>query len=188
MITIKSIEPLETQRLKLRKFQINDAESLFNNWGTDCGITKYMLWKNYKTIDDAINSINYYIECYENNSNFRQYAIELKDTKELIGQISFTINKKHESAEIAYLIARPYQNKGLMKEALIAVINYLINDLNCTRISAEVMIENIPSIRLLEKCGFVQEGIEKLKYKKKDGKFTDSVIMSMIDDKRLYNS
>ena len=75
-----------------------------------------------------------------------------------------------------------------MKEALIAVINYLINDLNCTRISAEVMIENIPSIRLLEKCGFVQEGIEKLKYKKKDGKFADSVIMSMIDDKRLYNS
>ena len=55
MITIKSIEPLETQRLKLRKFQINDAESLFNNWGTDCEITKYMLWKNYKTIDDAIN-------------------------------------------------------------------------------------------------------------------------------------
>lgn len=188
MIIIKSIELLETQRLKLRKFQINDAESLFNNWGTDSEITKYMLWKNYKTIDDAINNINYYIECYENNSNFRQYAIELKDTKELIGQISFTINKKHESAEIAYLIARPYQNKGLMKEALIAVINYLINDLNCTRISAEVMIENIPSIRLLEKCGFVQEGIEKLKYKKKDGKFTDSVIMSMIDDKRLYNS
>lgn len=75
-----------------------------------------------------------------------------------------------------------------MKEALTALINYLINDLNCTRISAEVMIENIPSIRLLEKCGFVQEEIEKLKYKKKDGKFTDSVIMSMIDDKRLYNS
>lgn len=40
-----------------------------NNWGTDKEISKYMLWKNYKTLDDAINSINYYIECYENNSN-----------------------------------------------------------------------------------------------------------------------
>lgn len=185
MITIKSIETLKTNRLNLRRFCIDDAEALFNNWGTDKEISKYMLWKNYKTLDDAINSINYYIECYENNSNFRQYAIELNDTNELIGQISFTISKKHESAEIAYLIARPYQNKGLMKEALNAIIDYLINGLNCTRISAEVMIENISSIKLLEKNGFVQEGIERLKYKKKDGKFTDIIVMSLIDDKRL---
>lgn len=80
MITIKSIETLKTNRLNLRRFCIDDAEALFNNWGTDKEISKYMLWKNYKTIDDTINSINYYIECYENNSNFRQYAIELNDT------------------------------------------------------------------------------------------------------------
>ncbi len=72
-----------------------------------------------------------------------------------------------------------------MKETLITVINYLTNDLGCTKISAEVMIENIPSINLLKKCGFVQEGIEKLKYKKKDGRFSDSIIMSKIDDKRF---
>lgn len=72
-----------------------------------------------------------------------------------------------------------------MKEALNTIIDYLINGLNCTRISAEVMIENISSIKLLEKNGFVQEEIERLKYKKKDGKFTDIIVMSLIDDKRL---
>lgn len=80
MITIKSIETSKTNRLNLIRFCIDDAEALFNNWGTDKEISKYILWKNYKTIDDTINSINYYIECYENNSNFRQYAIELNDT------------------------------------------------------------------------------------------------------------
>lgn len=72
-----------------------------------------------------------------------------------------------------------------MKEALNAIVDYLINGLNCIRISAEVMIENISSIKLLEKNGSVQEGIERLKYKKKDGKFTDIIVMSLIDDKRL---
>lgn len=93
MITLKRTENLVSSRITLREFKLEDAENLFNNWGTDEEITKYMLWKNYKTIDDAVNSINYYIECYENNGTFRQYVIELNDTHELIGQISFTINK-----------------------------------------------------------------------------------------------
>lgn len=184
MITLKRTENLVSSRITLREFKLEDAENLFNNWGTDEEITKYMLWKNYKTIDDAVNSINYYIECYENNGTFRQYVIELNDTRELIGQISFTISKKHESAEIAYLLSRKYQRKGYMKEAINALKKYLINELNCTRISAEVMVENTSSIKLLEKCGFTLEGTERLKYKKKDGKFTDVVIMIKIDEKR----
>lgn len=185
MITLKRTENLPSNRITLREFKLEDAENLFNNWGTDEKITKYMLWKNYKTIDDAINSINYYIECYENNGTFRQYAIELNDTHELIGQISLTISKKHESAEIAYLLSKKHQRKGYMKEAINTLKKYLINELNCTRISAEVMVENTSSIKLLEKCEFTLEGTERLKYKKKDGKFTDVVIMTIIDEKRF---
>lgn len=184
MINLKRIENLVSERLILRAFTLNDKEKLYNNWGIDTEIAKYMLWKNYKSIEDSEKSINYYIECYDNNSNFRQYAIELKDTKELIGQISFDISKRHESAEIAYLLSKKYQNNGYMKESLLLLINYLIDEVGITKIKAEVMIENIPSIKLLEKLGFEKEGIEKLKYKKKDGLFTDVVIMSIIDDKR----
>lgn len=45
MISIKSIETLKTNRLNLRRFCIEDAEALFNNWGTDKEISKYMLLK-----------------------------------------------------------------------------------------------------------------------------------------------
>lgn len=48
------------------------------------------------------------------------------------------------------------------------------------------MVENTSSIKLLEKCGFTTEGTERLKYKKKDGKFTDVVIMATVDEKRKY--
>lgn len=40
MITIKSIETLKTNRLNLIRFCIDDAEALFNNWGTDKEIIK----------------------------------------------------------------------------------------------------------------------------------------------------
>ena len=47
MITLKPMENLTSKRITLRNFNIKDAENLFNNWGTDEEITKYMLWKNY---------------------------------------------------------------------------------------------------------------------------------------------
>lgn len=188
MIDFKKIENLVSNRLLLRVFTLNDKENLYNNWGTDEEINKYMLWKNYKSIEDAENSIKYYIECYNNNSSFRQYAIELKDTNELIGQVSFDVSKRHESAEIAYLMSRKFQNKGYMKESLKLLTNYLFKEIGVTKITAEVMLENVSSIKLLERIGFVQEGIEKLKYKKKDGMFTDVVIMSIIDKERKNKS
>lgn len=184
MITIKPIETIRTKRLTLREFHDEDANDLYNNWGKDKEITKYMLWKNYKSIEDAINTINYYKECYSNNSNFRQYAIEITSTHELIGQISFTLNKRHESAEIAYLISKNYQGKGYMYEALTSIIEYLFNEINCSRISAEVMIENTSSIKLLEKCNFKSEGIQKKKYKKHDGNFTDVITYAKVLESR----
>lgn len=184
MIDLKEIRELKTNRITLRDFRISDSENLFNNYGTDTEITKYMLWKNFKTVEEAENSINYYIECYKNNSNFRQYAIEENNTHDLIGQISFTINKRHESAEIAYLISREYQGQGYAKESINLLCDYLFNEIKCTRISAEVMVENISSIKVLEKCGFITEGIEVKKYKKKDGMFIDVVIMAKVTTNR----
>jgi len=47
-----------------------------------------------------------------------------------------------------------------MKEALNAIVDYLINGLNCIRISAEVMIENISSIKLLEKMDLFKKELK----------------------------
>lgn len=78
MIEIKPIKTLESKRLILRGFENSDAESLYNTYGTDKEITKYMLWKNYETIEDAIKAIEFYKKTYNENSNYRQYAIILK--------------------------------------------------------------------------------------------------------------
>ena len=55
------LEPIKCENIILREFELKDSKQLYENWGKDEEVSKYMLWKNYKTIDDAINSINYYI-------------------------------------------------------------------------------------------------------------------------------
>jgi len=42
---------LETERLILRKFNINDAENMFKNWANDYDVTKYLTWSTHKNID-----------------------------------------------------------------------------------------------------------------------------------------
>ena len=182
MMNYKVIEDINTDRLVLRKFTFDDAQMLFENYGCDEDNTKYMLWKNYKSVDDAKKSIEYYINCYEENSTFRQYAIELKSTKELIGQISFDLSKRHHFAEIAYVLGKKYQRQGYMKETIDALVDYLFNEIGCNRISAEVMIDNEASINLLKKCGFIVEGIERKKYITKQNEVTDVVLLSIIKE------
>lgn len=172
---------LETDRLIIRKFELSDANQLYNSYGKDTSITKYMLWKNFESVDAAKKAIEYYIKCYQENSSFVQYAIILKSNNKLIGQVCYDMNKRHRFADISYIIATSYQKKGYMTEALNCLVDYLFNDLRCNRISAEVMIENIASINLLKKCNFTQEGVEISKYLKKDGKYSDIVIMARVN-------
>ena len=50
---------LETERLILRRFTIEDAESMFNNWASDDEVTKFLTWPTHKSIEDSKKFINY---------------------------------------------------------------------------------------------------------------------------------
>lgn len=179
MIELKKIATIENPRLVLREFNNGDAKFMFENYGHDYDNINYMLWKGLKNIADAQKSIEYFKKCYKENLSFRQYAIALKDSNEVIGQISFDANLKHHNAELAYVLSRKYQKQGYMTEAINSILKYL-QDLNFKRISAEVMIENVAGINILKKCGFKKEGILHCKYINKQNEFTDVILFSKI--------
>ena len=56
---------LETERLILRKFAINDAEPMFNNWATDSNTTKYLNWNPHENIEETKAFINTKLSKYE---------------------------------------------------------------------------------------------------------------------------
>ena len=62
-------------------------------------------------------------------------------------------------AEVAYCLSRAFWGRGIMTEALMAVIDFLIGKVGFLRIEAKHATENIASGRVMEKCGMQLEGV-----------------------------
>lgn len=79
---------------------------------------------------------------------------------------------------LGYEIARSHEGRGLMTEALRAAIAYAFGPLNLHRIQAAYRPENTRSGRVLEKLGFVREGLSP-SYLRIDGQWTDHVVTAL---------
>ncbi len=87
------------------------------------------------------------------------FAIENKSDKTFIGLFGFKLwNKKHRRGEVWYKIHSKHWNKGFATEALVEMINFGFNKLNLHRIQAGCAVDNIGSIKVIEKAGMIREG------------------------------
>ena len=148
------------ENLKIRRFEKKDRDDMFNNWTSDEEVARYMLYPLHKTIEDAEKAINFFV------SNENAFVIDYNNMA--VGSFTYTINKKHDFAEISYNLGREFQNKGIMSYVLKEFLEKAKND-NINLIITEVMEENIPSCKLLEKNGFHLDGVIRKKYKDRYG-------------------
>lgn len=89
-------------------------------------------------------------------------AIEIKKTKQFIGLIALVLGKLNfRNAEVWYKIHGDHWNKGYSTEALNEILRFGFKELNLHRIEAGCAIDNIASIRVLEKTGFIREGTKR---------------------------
>ena len=150
---------LETDRLVLRRFTVEDAESVFNNWASDEEVTKYLTWPAHKSIDVSRGFMDYCVAGYV-NSAFYQWGIELKDTKELIGSISVVkVTDEIDSLELGWAIGRKYWGNGYTAEAALKIIEFLFDQVGANCICAGHDVHNPNSGRVMQKAGMKFEGI-----------------------------
>lgn len=169
---------LTTQRLVLRKMSDNDANEMFF-LRSDAQVMKYIDRSPAQSVDEALAFIRMINSALDNNE-YINWAISLKDDSKLIGNICFwRIQKEHYRAEIGYVLHPAYQGKGIMHEAITAVLDYGFKVMGLHSVEANVNPENIASIKLLEKNGFIREACFKENYHY-NGKFLDSAIYSLI--------
>lgn len=92
-----------------------------------------------------------------------RYMLVLKETGRVIGTIHlFDENSRAvDTKEIGYCMVPAYRRRGYAYEALSALLNYLLYDLNLDLVVAGVIPDNIPSIGLIEKLGFQYEGLKR---------------------------
>lgn len=89
-----------------------------------------------------------------------QWGIASNQSQEIIGTCTlFHLDSANRRAEIGYALAREHWGKGLMQEALTALLDFAFLTLNLNRIEADVDPRNHRSCALLERLGFVKEGL-----------------------------
>lgn len=154
----KGTQLLETNRLILRPFINEDAESMFKNWASDDEVTKFMNWATQHKIEETENTIKSWMSRYVNES-FYNWALEDKLTSQNIGFISVvSCDDTVKKAELGFGIGKKWWHKGIMAEALGAVIKYLFGEVGVNRIQACHDTNNPNSGRVMQKCGMKYEG------------------------------
>lgn len=170
---------IETDRLVLRRFNYDDSAAMLKFWVADKKIQSMYSEPTYSTQEAVNELLNKYIESYK-SAHYYRWAIISKDNKECIGQIAYSlVDDKNHFAEIEYCIGTQFQCKGLATEATRAIIKFGFKDMNLHKVQICHKSINVPSKRVIEKCGFTYEGTLR-DYFYMDEKYVDRLFYSIL--------
>ena len=149
-----------TERLYLREISLDDAEEIYQLRSSET-VNEFVDRPRAKSIDDAKDFIQKILLLAENDKVVF-WAITIKGDPKLIGTaLYWNIAWDKDQAELGYELLPEYQGKGIMQEVLESVIAFGFNNLNFKIITANPKKGNQPSIKLLQKLGFVLTGEDK---------------------------
>ena len=95
-----------------------------------------------------------------------------------IGVTPFNDVYRH-SCEIGYWLGRSQWNRGIVSEAVQAVTEYAFGPLDLARVQTAIFEWNGASMRVMEKCGYEREGVQR-RGAFKDGRFVDCVLYARL--------
>lgn len=149
---------LETERLILRPFTVDDAESVFNNWASDPEVTRYLTWPTHTNVEMSRGFMQYCVNGYSDPASF-QWGVVLKENGALVGNIS-VVNLKESTmeAELGWVLGRNWWGMGIMPEAGREVIRFLFDEIGFNRITMKHDSRNPKSGRAIIKLGLRHEG------------------------------
>lgn len=169
---------LETKNLTLRKILLTDQKEVYSIRSSKEAM-KYFGKHPYKSPAEALGFVYSEVNAFQNHEGIR-WAICLKNSDKLIGSAGFwRIDRRHLRGEIGYELLPEFWKKGIMYEALSAIINFGFEKMHFHSIEANTDPLNTASMKLLERLGFVKEGLLKESFYF-DGKFYDNVLYSLV--------
>ena len=152
-------QKIETDRLILRRYVSEDAPAKFRNWTSDPEVTKYLMWKTHPTPEYTQKITDEWITHYSDNKRYH-WAITLKENgDEPIGDIAVVrMDEEVSSVHIGYCLGRKWWHKGIMSEALKAVMDFMFDVVGVNRVESRHDPRNLNSGKVMKKCGMKYEG------------------------------
>jgi len=174
-------EPLMTERLALRIMTLDDVDAVHSYQSLE-EVTRYELFepRDRATVTDKITKWKDATRL-ENDGDYIQFAIVLRETDELVGELYFTVKSvENQNAEIGWTIAPPHQRRGYAAEAARRVLSLAFDVMKLHRVSADLDPRNEASVRLCGTLGMRLEAhfVEDLWFK---GAWGDTGIYAILD-------
>lgn len=149
---------LFTERLVLRALDEADERAVFDMHASP----EAMRWWSTRPWTDPAQARAYVARAraaFAERQSLR-WAIALRDGTAVVGTATlFSIDAQCRRAEIGYMLSQAQWGRGYMTEALTAVLDWGFDVFGLHRVEADVDPRNEPSLRLLERLGFVREGL-----------------------------
>ena len=170
---------IKTPRLLLRRMTPKDASVILTLRSNE-NIMKYIDRERTKSLTEAKEFLAKIDATIISNNGIMWGIVFKEKPEELIGNIGFwRLIKEHYRAEVGYMLHPDHWQKGIMKEALLSVIDFGFDKMNLHSIEANINPGNEASAKILEATGFVKEA-----YFKEDfyfnGVFGDTIIYSRL--------
>ena len=179
---------LETERLVLKVLDSSYAPMVLDFFIRNKDFLQQ--WEPFK--EDTFYSLEFQrdqlaaeLQKMNEGRQFRVWIFEKEDKcfEKIIGSVSLNeiVRGCFHSCFLGYRIDEHKRNQGYMTEAVRAVIDYGFNTLILHRVEANIMPHNIASLRVVEKLGFINEGLAR-RYLKINGLWKDHIHMVLLNE------
>jgi RimJ/RimL family protein N-acetyltransferase len=169
---------LRSARLRLRELRADDAPALYEVH-SDPAVMRYWSFPAWTRPEQAVARIDF-VRGQRERGEVLAWALADAATDRLVGSVAvFHLDRDQARAEIGYSLRADRHGQGLAQEALRAVLAYLFDELGLARVEADADPRNAPSCRLLERLGFVREGVLRARWRVA-GEVCDSAIYGLL--------
>lgn len=150
---------LETERLILRRIELNDALDMFNGWCNDKDVCRYLPWDCHGTIEVTKELLNMWVDDY-NNSHIYRWIVILKENNKPIGTVD-VVNKDIDNSvfELGHCYSKETWGKGIATEVFSRVIKFLFEEVGVEVITAKHNEGNNASGRVMQKANMKFDGV-----------------------------
>ena len=178
MITGEKLPIIETERLRLRHLEESDTDSLFEIF-SDREALRFWGFPPFNKRGEAEKLLADIHDHFRQKTLF-QWGIALRSDDKVIGTTTlFRYDEQSRRAEIGYILNRQFWGKGLINEALRALVTFAFEELNLHRIEADIEPRNASSIKTVERLGFQKEGYLRERWIV-DGEIQDSLFYGLL--------
>jgi len=151
---------LHTERLRLRAPQPGDERAAFEAWAQDREVLRYLGWRPHRSIDDTRAQLDWDQARWLKRSAWTWLLIEPRGAPiGLVQLVPQRFDAPPHHLRLGYLLARAHWGRGLMREAVTAVVDEAFAQDAVWRVDALCDVDNQASRRLLDSLGFAHEGM-----------------------------